>query len=467
MGALQQFLVLDWGDSEEMFWDQEGLPGHLPHADSAFSDDDINVVQYAAKQANPSTQARVSVFSHATVACYSPDTVINPNGTGNEHEFSRNDSTGILGGTDTTNFNYGTFAKKRSELFALIEKPNHGGISFCLSGHAHRAAAYQVVSAAGASKIRVKGFHFEELQQWDKSHCLLAVSDSAGPIPRDNRNDGLLGWGSRPSAWTRVKYGADGLVESLTSVALNPSQVANAKPRVAVALDYLESSKIIGDKGLLPKTFFNGVETIDVAPGLISGDDQKEKYRSLWLVTNASHIPKNRSQYIMSLDDGTQYYSLGPSNAVSDLINEDWFIAKSPLYFRFHESVYPLPQGVFYEKAELSGYLKTKSKTLVNCIFQHNKGPGYWELAIAEILKDIATDEDSPSLYKLITRIQEKPVFGVGWLKLYFTGNSEIYDIRNPWIVSVFIVLQPEKNGNRILLVRNSRGMEQPTHDSY
>lgn len=156
--------------------------------------------------------------------------------------------------------NYGTFHKGRKEIFEWIEKGHAGGIAMTISGHAHRAAFYtfedrrnwtEISTDSDGNEIRterkelrVRGWHLEEYSRAAaqiKNKCLMVVSDSAGPIPRRNHNNELEGWGSQRPSWTRIAFRNElqpYLIESVFT------SFPASRPRLAVALDYLESTVV-------------------------------------------------------------------------------------------------------------------------------------------------------------------------------------------------------------------------------
>ncbi len=150
-------------------------------------------------------------------------------------------------------YNWGTFHHKRKEVFELLKRGRNQGVSLTISGHAHRAAFYTLEPRDDKDFIQVRGHHFDELSsvlapaasvsssQEDprETPTLMVVSDSAGPIPRKNIAGLLEGWGSQKPSWTFIRFGSGQLPLSIESCFTMHEQ---AKPRLAVALDYLEST---------------------------------------------------------------------------------------------------------------------------------------------------------------------------------------------------------------------------------
>jgi hypothetical protein len=246
----QQLLHLDWGPNESMFLMEEGSDrlGHLPHANEALEERDLGIVDWAVSQHRP-----VLCFSHFTWACYKETVPIVPEGTVGGFA--------TVGKSDVTKYNIGTCRKGRDHMFRLFHENK---IHVAISGHAHRAAVYGLTGGTvhgihhkdfDGDYACVTGWHFDDflkrghLKEF-RDKTLLVVSDSAGPLPRENRGDMVYRrnldsseaykgeWGSRPPSWTLVQFDPhDGKVIDLRSVyASNPK----AKPRLAATLDYLE-----------------------------------------------------------------------------------------------------------------------------------------------------------------------------------------------------------------------------------
>ena len=151
-----------------------------------------------------------------------------------------------------TPYNVGTCRKGRTAMF---EHFRNGDIRLAVSGHAHRASLYVLKTSSSESNAHVYAWHFDEAGWKDPSRtqgsAVFVVSDSAGPIPRENR--GLLeGWGSSKASWTYLEIDSNGQLQAVESKA---STLPNSLPRLAVSLDYVEfkhcgGSEVIFSRGL-------------------------------------------------------------------------------------------------------------------------------------------------------------------------------------------------------------------------
>jgi hypothetical protein len=147
----------------------------------------------------------------------------------------------------TRSNDWGTFDKGRAALYGFVAAPqtvrrgHHGplaqkGIVFPRQGQLDGdtipepkrtpCAQTRTTSTDAASKIG--------------SCTPILVSDCGGPLPRLNLEDEFVGWGSDTPSGTLMTVSPEGTV---TKIEVVPSAVAHAKPRLAVALDYLHVMK--------------------------------------------------------------------------------------------------------------------------------------------------------------------------------------------------------------------------------
>ncbi len=239
---------LGWGESEESVslpgsLGQGGLLGHLPRANEA-----VTAAQLALAQPDAGAGGKKTVImSHFTFVSY-VETVSYGEGPTLGHVDVG--GTGLLrGGAPFGKYDFGTFEKRRSELYKQMAD---GKVTACgFSGHSHRKSMYLLGAADD------KGYPTEAYGMRSPSGVVnpapringrppIIVSDSAGPLPRINF-DGFYGGGAmfgeygsdRPSG-TMVTISDTGDVTSIEPVypTLNKT-----KPRLAVAVDYLHVMK--------------------------------------------------------------------------------------------------------------------------------------------------------------------------------------------------------------------------------
>ncbi|MBI5069870.1 MAG: metallophosphoesterase [Deltaproteobacteria bacterium] len=301
----QRIVGLAWGDAEKMIsgWTGHGF-GHLPRADQAVTDD-----QLALFRDGLSAERRSVLFSHFTFVSYG-EAIPNgdpkrsydpaaaaPGSVKLETDFAHQKhdelaqqavppqgekkdkwhvrlwrgvkaapgavvdgvkavGSGISHGARSawnawkpyTDNDYGTFEKKRKELYQAVADAQK--VQCVLTGHSHRKGLYFLEKPEGDG-YRTLMYSLARPQAGLpllQTHTPIVVSDSAGPVPRMNLHDEFLEWGSDRPAGTVVRIDDKGKVTRVEPVA---SQVAKA-PRLAVALEYLHVMK---------DAVFDGIET--------------------------------------------------------------------------------------------------------------------------------------------------------------------------------------------------------------
>jgi hypothetical protein len=264
----QRIVGLAWGESEQMISslvDGHGYPGHLPRANQALSDEQLALVR---KGYSP--QKKTVLFSHFTFASYDNSIANEPD---KLPEKSRPGDPVAVGGSvnpggQFTEHDFGSFALLRDELYSDITKTKN--FQCVLTGHSHRKGVYLLGDpdegkkgfVAGVQRAYHAAFPTIATEMYSLANPLtrdhpalksgkppVVVSDSAGPLPRLNVRNELEEWGSDAPAGTLVQISNEGTVVGVKAVstmrpslgALEPRTVT--KPRLAVALNYLEVMK--------------------------------------------------------------------------------------------------------------------------------------------------------------------------------------------------------------------------------
>lgn len=248
----QTFIGLQWGEGEDFLWnptpvDKMGLNegGTLPRATKS-----INAVQKRLVEAALAVTHTQKVFcSHFTLANYAMDIPL--------------DQTGRIGFKDNSfsRYDHGTTKAGREALHG--QWLAHNRFQLALSGHSHRVGVYQcdyvpadqpfmqqagnnaylqlgasMSTANQPAHIRTRGYHPEDPASknvaWNK-RTRVFVTASAGPIPKQNLKGEMSGQGMEyPSAGKIVFNG------NTPEITLVKSRRATAKPRFAVACDYID-----------------------------------------------------------------------------------------------------------------------------------------------------------------------------------------------------------------------------------
>lgn len=220
----QEVVGLAWGDSETSVADAggQGLT-HLPRADSA-----INDAQWALFNGRQATKKTVLV-SHFTLVSYVE--TVQEQAPNTHHEINTEGQGPFTPGHPFSDYDMGTFYMHRPDLYAAVADANK--TQFAIAGHSHRHALYYL----GAKQ---KTLYPTEMHPIGKGQPVAAgrtpviVSDSAGPTPRKNIHGEFGPWGSDRPAGTLIAVSGN----SVQAVEAVPANHAQAKPRLAVALDY-------------------------------------------------------------------------------------------------------------------------------------------------------------------------------------------------------------------------------------
>ncbi len=225
--AGMQMISLAWGNDERLIWHGPEI-GHLPNAEEAMTAEEAVMVKkgadYGAKGYGQGP-VKCLMVSHYTWVNYNEDRLQD----GANQSFAVGDSDNI------SYFNLGACEKRKVDVFQMmLDKKIH----YTLSGHSHRAGLYMLESMAGG-KVTVQGHSVDDYPALKGSlHTpYIVVSDSAGPIPRENVNGDFNGWGSHNPTFAKMTFNAGG---DLTGLRRVPTNTAYSKPRAAVAMDYVE-----------------------------------------------------------------------------------------------------------------------------------------------------------------------------------------------------------------------------------
>jgi hypothetical protein len=152
-----------------------------------------------------------------------------------------------------TDQDYGTFERRRSEVYGALHG-QRARVQCVLTGHSHRKGLYfltgqdrqtftdpdgvpYVVERFGTAMFPMVDAEATRRALAGTPATPIIVSDSAGPVPRMNDHDELLEWGSDAPAGTLVTVSREGKVEGVAPVRASGTR---AKPRLVVALDYLQ-----------------------------------------------------------------------------------------------------------------------------------------------------------------------------------------------------------------------------------
>ena len=270
----QCFIVLGWGNDENFTGSSvtdgqaDGIiGGFLSRAPEPLTDAQKNLVINATGLGKPCT----ILCTHFTLANFAPGKAI-----GTEGDINFNDRLRQYGAQDT-----GTFENNRYFLYKQVADNR---IHYTLSGHTHRAGLYQITNVDDGmirSNLTVRGNAPTkgDAEGNGRSYSLpsdatpILVSASGGPIPCQNYQGELLGWGLDTPSGSYMHFSGSRASE----VGLKSSRIKQARPRLAVALDYAD---IVGNDDLGKGVFTRfesatpgGPFSVEVNPDLkLNGD---------------------------------------------------------------------------------------------------------------------------------------------------------------------------------------------------
>ncbi len=222
----QELVGLAWGEQEDLLdvpgWSSHGL-GHLPRSDEAVTDAQLALLRRAVR-----SDKHVVLSTHFTFASYHDSIPLYRREEGDiEFDIS----------WDPSQYDFGTFETNRRELYEDMI----GGrqISCILTGHSHRRGLYYVTNRDYTfdNSVTTQFYDFNEMSRARRNHAhamkpAIIVSDSGGPVPRQNLSGEFEGWGSDNPSGSAVEFDSNGVVSRVRTV---PARV---KPRLAVALEY-------------------------------------------------------------------------------------------------------------------------------------------------------------------------------------------------------------------------------------
>lgn len=280
----QCFTALGWGEDESInsnFLKQGewSLGGFLPRANTSVTDAQIQLLSAAVEWKQPKKSDICSIetpekviqilVTHFTFVSYNTTEAIGDTG-----EVNYNDTASSF-----SLYDYGTFENNRNIVYKWIAE---GVFSYTLSGHSHRSGLYEIVDG-DASRIRanmtVRG-HVARNDKFDPrpTGCRILVAGSGGPIAVRNTCNEFFNQGLDFPSGNFIKF--DGRSEK--EIGIKRSGVPQAKPRLAVALDYAD---LFLSKGLILQFASdqdNGAFTIVLDPQInLPAADTKNLFRRI------------------------------------------------------------------------------------------------------------------------------------------------------------------------------------------
>jgi hypothetical protein len=223
----QSIVALGWGDDESiMNLSALGSDTTLYRATNSVSNAQLELINEAA-----AAGTQRLICTHYPFASYDVNHCL-----GKEGKINCND---LLPEFD--HFSQGTFKKNRAAVYKLVADSK---FHFTLSGHSHRAGIYAGSFENGQRPTYTVHGHeipLDAAPMPGKDKCNMVVSGCSGPIGTQNHyatleEKGLGGWGLDYPSGNHLSL-APG---SETIKRIIPKNTSTAKPRFAVALDYMD-----------------------------------------------------------------------------------------------------------------------------------------------------------------------------------------------------------------------------------
>jgi len=259
----QQFVGLEWGDNEDFMQTAAAGGGMLPRATEACNAEQLALVQQASDyEPHPGVLLTHFTFvNFPTASAISDKWTIDTRDVGMKIVNSNTPQPAqILKIGDRNQGEEGSFHKLRSELYN--EHVLNGNFKYCMAGHSHRAALYESKNIE-ADTFTATGMLPEAYPPnsfGDKTPRII-VSGCGGPVAKQNHSGELAGWGmdTAQGCWIDI---ANDKVHPIRST------LETAKPRFAVALDYMEIES--------GEPLFVEMKTMDIESGVFEVVMNKE-----------------------------------------------------------------------------------------------------------------------------------------------------------------------------------------------
>jgi predicted MPP superfamily phosphohydrolase len=218
----QSFIGLGWGYDERFVGKKQGewgLDGFLPRSTEGVSHSQLKIVEAALEEG----KGKNLLCSHFTYVNYDvAQPICETGGVNFNNTFGSH-----------SKFDYGTFEENRYQIYKLIKEHK---VQYTLSGHSHRSGLYQITedkSQWGRYNLNVKGQAAGKGKTFkaESGKCCMVVAACGGPIAVQNHANEFFNWGLDYPSGNVIKDG---------QISIVVPEVKQAKPRLAVALDYAD-----------------------------------------------------------------------------------------------------------------------------------------------------------------------------------------------------------------------------------
>jgi hypothetical protein len=246
-----RLVALGWGNQEQRI-DGRALAGrggqgfgHLGHAKEA-----ATPAQLMMLRPDHSKEKKIVLMTHFTLVSYHDTIACNERPTAGQinvrdiEEIIRRDRPFAEEDKPFSYYDWGTFQQGRASLYGEVVDSRK--FACVMTGHAHRKGLYFLGPSKDhcypteAYALRSARGFVQDAATHINGRTPIIVSDCGGPLPRLNLNNEFVEWGSDRPSGTVVQVSPEGQV---TRIEIVPSAVEQAKPRLAVAVDYMHVMK--------------------------------------------------------------------------------------------------------------------------------------------------------------------------------------------------------------------------------
>ncbi|MCL1833302.1 MAG: metallophosphoesterase [Leptospirales bacterium] len=351
-----------WGDDESL-----AAAKFLPVSNESMSQGQMKLLKQVREESKKNDNKKVILFSHFTFASYA-DSISNQKKDG---EIKFEDS------QLNNEYTLGTFRYRRIDVYKLLTEKNkeeeEAIVTCVITGHSHRRGLYTLGDTSWWSNdIKTTFNDFNNTDNTGntgniKNHPAIIVSDSAGPLPRYNYDGEFSGWGSSNPSGTLITFNGDGSAANCKVVS---SDIENAKPRIAVAIDYFDIMKL-GKKTAI-QFQSNGLENkIRNMPHLGFTLKLHESLKELGLKIESTHIFRIKDKNNASKDKNNA--SKEKNNASRVELGKD-----NKLLFTEFWNIYKLDDS----KKKIRHFVAIKFEKLSDDKFEHYNFDDYWAFEI-------------------------------------------------------------------------------------
>lgn len=210
--------------------------GHLGRAHDAVSEN-----QLALLRPDAAAKGKTVLMTHFTLVSYKDEIACGEKPVHGKVDVGGTVLHRLRKGLPYSDYDLGTFEQGRAALYRFVASRER--CAAVITGHSHRKGLHSLGEISSdnchpteAHALRTKSDYIADAASKIRDRTPILVSDCAGPLPRLNLEGEFAAHGSDAPSGTLMTVSPAGAV---TKIEVVPSAVPQARPRLAVALDYL------------------------------------------------------------------------------------------------------------------------------------------------------------------------------------------------------------------------------------